>query len=155
MKDNEVETYKNVKEYLVAKGLYEDVLSFNIDFEGCQPVFGNMFWFRITPQGYEFWDKINSELIKLKINDKLDEILEDYKVRKLERTLEESSEQPTEVKPKQYLCYVSGKALPKRVHETLEQAKQEARRLCRKELTEVMVLEVVSKYQAKVIVEEV
>lgn len=159
MRDNEVETYKDVKEYLVAKGLYEEVLSFDIDFEGYSHYFGNMFWFDKTPQGFEFWVKIEKELVKLEINDKLDEILEDYKVRKLERTLEEiveqTSEQPTEAKPKQYLVFVPTKGKPKYMHQSLESAQEEAKRLCKSELCEVMVLEVVSKYQAKVIVEEI
>lgn len=58
-------------------------------------------------------------------------------------------------KPKQYLCYVQGKALPKHIHKTLEQAKQEAQRLCRKELAKVSVLEVVAEYEAEVLVKEV
>ena len=57
--------------------------------------------------------------------------------------------------PKQYLCYVQGKALPKHIHKTLEQAKQEAQRLCRKELAKVSVLEVVAEYEAEVLVKEV
>ena len=146
MEKNEVESYADVKEYLITKGLYEDVLSFDIDFNGYLPCFGNMFWFKETPQGHEFWNKINSELVKLKINDKINEILEDYKVRKLE---------VIETKPKQYLCYVQGKALPKHIHKTLEQAKQEAQRLCRKELAKVSVLEVVAEYEAEVLVKEV
>ncbi len=61
---------------------------------------------------------------------------------------------PTEQKPKQYLCYVQGKALPKHIHKTLEQAKQEAQRLCRKELAKVSVLEVLVEYEAEVVVIE-
>ena len=150
MEKNEVESYADVKEYLIAKGLYEDVLSFNFDFNGYSPYFGNMFWYNETPQGPEFWNKINSELIKLKINDKINEILEDYEVRKLEIV----ETKPTQ-KPKHYLCYVQGKALPKHIHKTLEQAKQEAQRLCRKELAKVSVLEVVAEYEAEVLVKEV
>ena len=143
-------SYINVKEYLIAKGLYEDVLSFNIDFNGYSPYFGNMFWYNETPQGHEFWDKINSELVRLKISDKIDEILEDYEAINLEVV----ETKPLE-KPKQYLCHVQGKALPKHIHKTLEQAKQEAQRLCRKELTKVSVLEVVAEYEAEVLVKEV
>ena len=143
-------SYINVKEYLIVKGLYEDVLSFNLDFNGYSPYFGNMFWYNETPQGCEFWDKINSELIKLKINDKINEILEDYE----ERKLKVAGTKPAQ-KPKQYLCYVQGKALPKHIHKTLEQAKQEAQRLCRKELAKVSVLEVVAEYEAEVLVKEV
>ena len=143
-------SYNNVKEYLIAKGLYEDVLSFDIDFNGYSPYFGNMFWFAKTPQGYKFWNKINSELVKLEINDKINEILEDYEVRNLEVV----EAKPLE-KPKQYLCFVQGKALPKHIHKTLEQAKQEAQRLCRKELTKVSVLEVVAEFEAEVLVKEV
>ena len=54
-----------------------------------------------------------------------------------------------------YLCYVQGKALPKHIHKTLEQAKQEAQRLCRKELARVSVLEVVAEYKAEVLVKEI
>ena len=150
MEKNEVKSYADVKEYLIAKGLYEDVLSFDIDFNGYSPYFGNMFWFAKTPQGHEFWNKINSELVKLEINDKINEILEDYEVRKLEAI----ETKPLE-KPKQYLCFVQGKALPKHIHKTLEQAKQEAQRLCRKELAKVSVLEVVAEYEAEVLVLEV
>ena len=150
MEKNEVESYADVKEYLIAKGLYEDVLSFNIDFNEYSPYFGNMFWYNETPQGHEFWAKINSELVRLKISDKIDEILEDYKVRNLEAI----ETKPPE-KPKQYLCYVQGKSLPKHIHKTLEQAKQEAQRLCRKELAKVSVLEVVAEYEAEVLVKEV
>ena len=150
MEKNEVKSYKDVKEYLIAKGLYEDVLSFNLDFNGYSPYFGNMFWYNGTPQGHKFWNKINSELVRLKINDKINEILEDYEARKLEAI----ETKPLE-KPKQYLCYVQGKALPKHIHKTLEQAKQEAQRLCRKELAKVSVLEVVAEYEAEVLVKEV
>lgn len=69
--------------------------------------------------------------------------------------LEEAPEQPTEAKPKQYLVYVPTKGKPKHIHQSLESAQEEAKRLCKSELCEVMVLEVVSKYQAKVIVEEI
>ena len=143
-------SYINVKEYLIAKGLYEDVLSFDIDFNGYSPCFVNLFFFDETPQGIEFWYEINSELLKLRINDKIDEILEDYEARKLKAI----EAKPTQ-KPKQYLCYVQGKALPKHIHKTLEQAKQEAQRLCRKELAKVSVLEVVAEYEAEVLVKEV
>lgn len=143
-------SYINVKEYLIDKGLYEDVLNFDIDFNGYSPYFGNMFWYNETPQGHEYWNKINSELVKLEINDKIDEILEDYKARKLKVV----EAQPPE-KPKQYLCYVQGKPLPKHIHKTLEQAKQEAQRLCRKELAKVSVLEVVAEFEAEVLVKEV
>ncbi len=141
-------SYTNAKEYLIAKGLYEEVLTFNLDFGEYRKYFGNMFWFNKTPQGYEFWRQIELELINLEINNKLDEILEDYEIRKLEVTV------PLE-KPKQYLCYVSGKARPKHIHKTLEQAKQEAQRLCRKELAKVSVLEVVAEYEAEVFIKEI
>ncbi len=205
MKNNEVESYADVKEYLIAKGLYEEVLSFDIDLQKHNYQFGNMFWFNKTPQGYEFWKKINTELIKLQIDDKIDEILEEYKGRQGQNSSEHLEAQPdeyadlrkalrvgkiiqlngsavnggygetwndckqedlfvwgrdayrikpTEQKPKQYLCYVSGKALPKHIHKTLEQAKQEAQRLCRKELAKVMVLEVVAEYEAEVVIKE-
>ena len=235
MEKNEVKSYADVKEYLIAKGLYEDVLSFDIDVNEHSPNFVNLFYFDETPQGIEFWNKINSELKELRISSKINEILEDYEVRKLEvvetkpkptsyadvkeyliakglyervlgliegtyqpnpkafsdlfqwsktpegvkywdnldndliklkinKKIESLVQdykvkqcveaQPTQ-KPKQYLCYVQGKALPKHIHKTLEQAKQEAQRLCRKELAKVSVLEVVAEYKVEVLVKEV
>ena len=142
-------SYINVKEYLIAKGLYEDVLSFDIDVNGHSLCFVNLFFFDETPQGIDFWYEINSELLKLRINDKIDEILEDYEARKLKAV----EVKPTQ-KPKQYLCYVQGKSLPKHIHKTLEQAKQEAQRLCRKELAKVSVLEVMAEYEAEVLIKE-
>ena len=162
MEKNEVKSYKDVKEYLIAKGLYEDVLSFDIDFEGLPHFFSNMFWFIKTPQGHKFWRQVNSELIKLGLDTKLTTLLRDYKAKQgkefieyIETPPEEAIETKPLEKPKQYLCYVQGKALPKHIHKTLEQAKQEAQRLCRKELAKVSVLEVVAEYEAEVLVKEV
>ena len=73
----------------------------------------------------------------------------------IEEIQEQTSEQSTETKPKQYMCYVPSKGKPKHIHQSLESAQEEAKRLCKSGLCDVMVLEVVSKYQAKVIVEEV
>ena len=72
-----------------------------------------------------------------------------------EEIQEQTSEQSIEAKPKQYLVFVPSKGKPKRIHQSLESAQEEAKRLCKSGLCDVMVLEVVSKYQAKVIVEEV
>jgi len=161
MKDNEVETYKDVKEYLVAKGLYERVLNLWEEEEEYES-FSDIFTWARTKEGVKYWTLINEELIDLDINKKIEPLVQDYKAKQGKEFIEYIETKPEEVvetkpleKPKQYLCYVQGKALPKYIHKTLEQAKQEAQRLCRKELCEVMVLEVVSKYQAKVIVEEV
>ena len=162
MEKNEVENYADVKEYLIAKGLYEDVLSFDIDFEGLPHFFSNMFWFIKTPQGHKFWRQVNSELIKLGLDTKLTTLLRDCKAKQGKEFIKHIETQPEEVvetkpleKPKQYLCYVQGKSLPKHIHKTLEQAKQEAQRLCRKELTKVSVLEVVAEFEAEVLVKEV
>ena len=88
--------------------------------------------------------------------------MQDYKekegkefIKHLEAQPEEAIETKPLEKPKQYLCYVQGKSLPKHIHKTLEQAKQEAQRLCRKELAKVSVLEVVAEYEAEVLVKEV
>lgn len=162
MEKNEVKSYADVKEYLIAKGLYEDVLSFDIDFEGLPHFFSNMFWFIKTPQGHKFWRQVNSELIKLGLDTKLSTLLRDYKAKQGKEFIKHIETKPEEVvetkpleKPKQYLCYVQGKSLPKHIHKTLKQAKQEAQRLCRKELAKVSVLEVVAEYEAEVVVKEV
>ena len=162
MEKNEVKSYADVKEYLIVKGLYEDVLSFDIDFEGLPHFFSNMFWFIKTPQGHKFWRQVNSELIKLGLDTKLTTLLRDYKAKQGKEFIKHIEAQPEQVvetkpleKPKQYLCYVQGKALPKHIHKTLEQAKQEAKRLCRKELAKVSVLEVVAEFEAEVLVKEV
>ena len=161
MEKNEVKSYIDVKEYLIAKGLYERVLE--IDWETyVEYTFSNLFMWSKTKEGHIFWNIISYELFELEIQDKIESLVQDYKAKQGKESSEYIETQPEQIvetkpleKPKQYLCYVSGKALPKYIHKTLEQAKQEAQRLCRKELTEVIVLEVVSKYQAKVIVEEV
>ena len=56
---------------------------------------------------------------------------------------------------KSYMCFVKGVSTPKKIHNTLEEAEKEARRLCEKELVEVTLLEVVKKFGAKVLVEEI
>ena len=141
MEKNEVKSYADVKEYLIAKGLYERVLE--IDWEIYEEyTFSHLFMWSKTEEGHDFWDELNDGLIKLGIEEKIESLVQDYKAKPLE-------------KPKQYLCYVQGKALPKHIHKTLEQAKQEAQRLCRKELAKVSVLEVVAEYKAEVVVKEV
>ena len=149
MEKNEVKSYVDVKEYLIAKGLYERVLGL---IEGTyQPnpkAFSDLFQWSKTPEGVKYWDNLDNDLIKLKINKKIESLVQDYKAKQCVEA------QPTQ-KPKQYLCYVQGKALPKHIHKTLEQAKQEAQRLCRKELAKVSVLEVVAEYEAEVLVKEV
>ena len=149
MEKNEVKSYADVKEYLIAKGLYERVLGL---IEGTyQPnpkAFSDLFQWSKTPEGVKYWDNLDNDLIKLKINKKIESLVQDYKAKQCVEA------QPTQ-KPKQYLCYVQGKALPKHIHKTLEQAKQEAQRLCRKELAKVRVLEVVAEYEAEVLVKEV
>ena len=148
MEKNEVKSYTDVKEYLIAKGLYERVLGL---IEGTyQPnpkAFSDLFQWSKTPEGVKYWDNLDNDLIKLKINKKIESLVQDYKAKQCVEA------QPTQ-KPKHYLCYVQGKALPKHIHKTLEQAKQEAQRLCRKELAKVSVLEVVAEYEAEVLVKE-
>ena len=149
MEKSEVKSYADVKEYLIAKGLYERVLGL---IEGTyQPnpkAFSDLFQWSKTPEGVKYWDNLDNDLIKLKINRRIESLVQDYKAKQCVEA------QPTQ-KPKQYLCYVQGKALPKHIHKTLEQAKQEAQRLCRKELAKVSVLEVVAEYEVEVLVKEV
>ena len=161
MEKNEVKSYADVKEYLIAKGLYERVLGIGWNCKEAY-VFSELFiWFK-TEEGYDFWDELNVEMFDLDIYDKIESLVQDYLAKQGKEYIQYIKTQPEEVvetkpleKPKQYLCYVQGKALPKHIHKTLEQAKQEAQRLCRKELTKVSVLEVVAEYEAEVIVKEV
>ena len=161
MEKNEVESYADVKEYLIAKGLYERVLE--IDWNCTKGyIFRNLFIWAKTEEGYAFWEELNFEMFDLDIYDKIESLVQDYKAKQGKEFIECNETQPKEVvetkpleKPKQYLYYVQGKALPKHIHKTLEQAKQEAQRLCRKELTKVRVLEVVAEYEAEVLVIEV
>ena len=160
MKKNEVESYDNIKEYLIAKGLYERVLE--IDWEIYEDTFSHLFMWSKTEEGYDFWDELYEEMVDLDIYDKIESLVQDYKAKQGKEFIKHLGTQPEEVvetkpleKPKQYLCYVQGKALPKHIHKTLEQAKQEAQRLCRKELAKVSVLEVVAEYEAEVLVKEV
>ena len=62
----------------------------------------------------------------------------------------------TQLSTKKYLVSVVGGKAPKHIHNSLESAEKEAKRLAGKEIgKEVMVLEYVKSYQAKVIVEEI
>ena len=141
MEKNEVENYADAKEYLIAKGLYERVLEIDWETYG-EDTFSSLFTWSKTKEGFSFWDELNDKMLDLDIYDRIKSLVQDYKAKPLE-------------KPKQYLCYVQGKALPKHIHKTLEQAKQEAQRLCRKELAKVSVLEVVAEFEAEVLVKEV
>lgn len=153
MEKNEVKSYADVKEYLIAKGLYERVLE--IDWETYEEdTFSGLFTWSKTKEGHIFWNNISYELFELEIQDKIKSLVQDYKAKQGSEFIEHLEAQPSQ-KPKQYLCYVQGKALPKHIHKTLEQAKQEAQRLCRKELAKVSVLEVVAEYEAEVLVKEV
>ncbi len=161
MEKNEVESYADVKEYLIAKGLYERVLE--IDWETyAKDRFSVLFTWSKTEEGHNFWDELNVEMLDLDICDKVESLVQDYEAKHSKEFIEHLEAQPEEVvgakpleKPKQYLCYVKGKALPKHIHKTLEQAKQEAQRLCRKELTKVSVLEVVAEFEAEILVKEI
>ena len=153
MKDNEVETYKDVKEYLIAKGLYERVLE--IDWETYEEdTFSGLFTWSETEEKHNFWNELSKEMLDLGIEKNIESLVQDYKAKQGKEFIKHIETKPLE-KPKQYLCYVQGKALPKHIHKTLEQAKQEAQRLCRKELAKVSVLEVVAEYKAEVLVKEV
>ena len=159
MEKNEVKSYADVKEYLIAKGLYERVLNLCEDDEEYES-FSDLFTWSKTEEGRDFWDELKDEMLDLDIFYKIKSLVQDYRakqgkefIKHIETKPEEVVEaKPTEQKPKQYLCYVQGKALPKHIHKTLEQAKQEAQRLCRKELAKVSVLEVVAEYEAEVLV---
>ena len=158
MEKNEVESYADVKEYLIAKGLYERVLEIDWDYVG-EYTFSDLFTWSKTEEGHNFWDELNDEMLDLDIEKKIESLVQDYKAKQGKEFIEYIEAQPEEAvetkpleKPKQYLCYVQGKALPKHIHKTLEQAKQEAQRLCRKELAKVSVLEVVAEYEAEVLV---
>ena len=162
MEKNEVESYADAKEYLIAKGLYERVLSIDWDYGGEPTVFSEFFIWDNVEEGYDFWNDLDDDLIKLRIEENIESLVQDYKAKQGKEFIEHLEAQTKEVvetkpleKPKQYLCYVQGKALPKHIHKTLEQAKQEAQRLCRKELAKVSVLEVVAEYEAEVLVKEV
>ena len=163
MEKNEVESYIDVKEYLIAKGLYERVLEIDWEWD-CdeEGVFSGLFEWDKTKEGFSFWNNLNDKLRRLKIYNKVKSLVQDYKAKQGKEFIKHLEPQPEEIvetkptqKPKQYLCYVQGKALPKHIHKTLEQAKQEAQRLCRKELAKVRVLEVVAEYEAEVLVKEV
>ena len=166
MKDNEVETYKDVKEYLVAKGLYARVMEIEWGEEDEYESFSALYIWLNTEEGVSYWDEIDEELRYLGINMNIESLVQDYKAKQgkefiqylethPEEIEEQTSEQSIEAKPKQYLVFVPSKGKPKHIHQSLESAQEEAKRLCKSGLCEVMVLEVVSKYQAKVIVEEV
>lgn len=161
MEKNKVESYVDVKEYLIAKGLYERVLEIDWETYG-EDTFSDLFFWSKTEEGHDFWDELNDEMWDLDINKNIESLVQEYKAKQGKEFIEYIETQPEEVvktkpaqKPKQYLCYVQGKALPKHIHKTLEQAKQEAQRLCRKELAKVRVLEVVAEYEAEVLVKEV
>ena len=170
-KNNE---HKDVKEYLVAEGLYDRVMGIEWDDEVEEyEYFSDLYLWANTEEGVFYWDEIDEDLRDLGINMNIESLVQDYKAKQEGETyednrekaekyvisalneVEETPKQSTNIKPKQYLCYVQGKALPKHIHKTLEQAKQEAQRLCRKELAKVRVLEVVVEFEAEVLVKEV
>ena len=162
MEKNEVKSYADVKEYLIAKGLYERVLEIDWDYGGEPTEFSELFIWDNVGEGFDFWNDLDDDLIKLRIAGNIESLVQDYKAKQGKEFIEHLEAQPEEVveakpleKPKQYLCFVQGKALPKHIHKTLEQAKQEAQRLCRKELARVSVLEVVAEFEAEVVVKEV
>lgn len=167
MIDNEVETYKDVKEYLVAKGLYDRVMEIEwVDEVKEYEYFSDLYLWVNTEEGVSYWVEIDEDLRDLDINVNIESLVQDYKaiqgkefIQYLEtqpkEVVEEALEQTPEAKPKQYLVFVPQKGKPKHIHQSLESAQEEAKRLCKSGLCDVMVLEVVSKYQAKVIVEEI
>ena len=154
MEKNEVKSYADIKEYLIAKGLYERVLEIDWDYIEEPTEFSELFFWDEVEEGYDFWNDLDDDLVKLIIEEKIESLVQDYKAKQGKEFIKHIETKPLE-KPKQYLCYVQGKSLPKHIHKTLEQAKQEAQRLCRKELAKVSVLEVVAEYEAEVLVKEV
>ena len=155
MEKNEVKSYADVKEYLITKGLYERVLELDWDIGVVYTEFNELFIWADAKEGYIFWNDLDDDLTKLRIEKKIESLVQDYKSKQGKEFIKHLETRPTEQKPKQYLCYVQGKSLPKQIHKSLEQAKQEAHRLCRKELAKVSVLEVVAEYEAEVLVIEV
>ena len=166
MEKNEVKSYADVKEYLIAKGLYDRVMEIAWDAEDEYESFSALYIWMDTKEGASYWNKVDKELRDLDIHMNIESLVHDYKAKQgkefiqyLEtqpkEVVEEAPEQSTEAKPKQYLVFVPSKGKPKHTHQSLESAQEEAKRLCKSGLCEVIVLEVVSKYQAKVIVEEV
>ena len=161
MEKNEVKSYADVKEYLIAKGLYERVLEIDWDYVGEPTEFSDLFFWDEVEEGYDFWNDYDDDLIELRIDENIESLVQDYKAKQGKEFIKHIETKPEEVvetkpleKPKQYLCYVQGKSLPKHIHKTLEQAKQEAKRLCIKELAKVSVLQVVAEYEAVVLVIE-
>ena len=154
MEKNEVTRYADVKEYLIAKGLYERVLEIDWDYKIHPELFSDLFTWCETEEGIKHWNDLDDDLLKLRIEKNIESLVQDYKAKQSKEFIKHIETKPLE-KPKQYICYVQGKALPKHIHKTLEQAKQEAQRLCRKELAKVSVLEVVTEYEAEVLVKEV
>ena len=153
MEKNEVESYADVKEYLIAKGLYERVLEIDWDYGGEHTEFSEFFIWDNVEEGFDCWGARYEDLIELRIEEKIESLVQDYRAKQGKEVIKHLETKPLE-KPKQYLCFVQGKALPKYIHKTLEQAKQEAQRLCMKELAKVSVLEIVYECEAEVLVRE-
>ena len=168
----EEKVYKNAKEYLVDKGLYEKVIHnyFNEDDKNLGDRFSSIFTWYETKEGYAYWYDIDRVLRELDINYKIDEILEDIdleeasytsylteeNVKELMEGLEPVDEEGVKEQPKQYLVYVEGKQAPKKVHNSLKSAQKEANRLAKREVGYVTyVVEIVNKYKAIVSVEEI
>lgn len=168
----EEKVYKNAKEYLVEKGLYDLVIHnyFNEDDKTFGDRFSSIFTWSETKEGYTYWYDIDRVLRELDINYKIDEILEDIALKEASNTkylteenikelmegLEPVDEEGVKEQPKQYLVYVEGKQSPKKVHNSLKSAQKEANRLAKTEVGRVVyVVEIVNKYKGTVTIEEI
>lgn len=168
----EEKVYKNAKEYLVEKGLYDQVIHncLNVSPAVDMDTFSSIFIWNKTKEGVIFWGEVNKKLQDLDLSLLINEILEDVAFEKasantiptlkpediplLMEGLELPKEEPEQ--PKQYLVYVEGKQAPKKVHNSLKSAQKEANRLAKKEVGYVTyVVEVVNKYKGTVSVEEI
>lgn len=102
----------------------------------------------ISFSGYDFYDKNNYKIISF------DDLLEAPEYLTAEQV--EQEETITQQSTKKYVVSVVGGKAPKHIHNSLKSAEAEAKRLAGKEIgKEVMVLEYIKSYQAKVIVEEI
>ena len=103
---------------------------------------------KISFGGYGFYNKNNYKIISFGY------LLEASKYLTVEQG--EQEEAITQLSTKKYMVSVVGGNAPKYIHNSLDSAEVEAKRLASKEIgKEVMVLEYVKSYQAKVIVEEI
>ena len=58
MEKNEVKSYADVKEYLIAKGLYERVLEIDWDYDREPKEFSDLFTWDKTDERHKFWSEL-------------------------------------------------------------------------------------------------